>query len=204
MWLPRWREKSGDTGKALLVLDAFLKGGTLAKDMKDAAGAALAEFGNQVPLLKQILASKVGDFLLDTDAQAPPQTTLRTLAKILRRIVVRAGQESSRQRRSAGRRAAELGASGSAQATIAVIHDAAASTGIPAFPAGDALLEFELGATIAVQGAPTFPFNGVTVNASASAGGGVTLDALFQWPSSSTVIGAVLHSIDGLPSRGIR
>ena len=190
----------GDAGKALLVLDAFIKGGTLTQDMKDAVGAALAQFGNQVTLLKQILASKVGDFLLDKGAQTPPQTTLRTLAKVSTALSYELDKKAAASATAPGDVQLKLGASGTAQATIGVFHDATAATGLPAFPQGDALLQFELGATVAVQGAPTFPFSGATVNASASASGGVTLDALFQWPSSSTVIGAVLHSIDGLAS----
>jgi hypothetical protein len=190
----------GDSGKALLVLDAFLSGGNLDQSMKDAAGAALAQFGNQVPLLKELLASKVGDFLLDKSAQTPPQTTLRTLAKVSAALSYGLDKKAAASVAAPGAVQLKFGASASAQATIGVLHDASGATGVPAFPPGDALLQFELGASVAVQGAPTLPFSGATVNASASASGGVTLDARFQWPSSSTVIGAVLHSIDGLAS----
>jgi hypothetical protein len=185
----------GDAGAALLALRTYLGGGSLAASAQAAMGAAIAQAASSDAELRALLDGPLGAFLLDQQAGTPPSVVLRTLAAVTTPLHYALEKTARPAALQTGDAHLSFGGNADARATLSVATPADAGLDVPS---GDALLQFQLGAELDLQGAYKLPFNGGSLGSSASTATAVSLPALFQWPAGSSVVGALAHSVSHL------
>lgn len=185
-------------GDALVTLYNYLHG-ELAQNSAPAkaAAAAITKAETDNATLSAILDGALGKFLLDREGGNPlpvPRTLANAGAPLTysldakRSIATKTGDVTLSFLPSAG-----------AVAQIAVLT--APSLDPPlSLPAGDALVQFSVSGEIDVEGSYKVPFNGGSSAGSAGAAASIAIDALFQWPATTTIAGALVESIGGMSS----
>lgn len=187
-------------GDALVALYNYLHG-ALAQNsaLAKAAAAALTKAETDDATLTAILDGALGKFLLDREG-GNPLPVPRTLASAGPPLAYALDAKKTIAAKT-GDVTLSFAPTAGATAQIAVLRGPSPSVDPPlALPAGDALLRFSLSGEVDVEGSFKVPFNGGSGAGSAGAGASVEIDALFQWPATTTVAGALVESVGGLAS----
>jgi hypothetical protein len=145
--------------------------------------------------VKKLLDGDLGKFLLETrPGELGPRA--RTLAADGATLKYSLDISRGTQATKAGD--ITLGASASTDivATINVLRGPVAAVA-PAItiPSEDSILRFAIGGSIDVEGSFRVPFNGGGGSGSAGAGAHVDAELCFQWPASTTIVGALVESV---------
>ena len=194
-----------DVGAALVSLYSYLHG-ALAQNsaIAKAVAAALVKAETDNATLTAILDGALGRFLLDREAgnPLPVPRTLRAAGTPLTYVLSARRSTTTKT----GDVTLSFAPTAGAVAQIAVLPapsplvDQSWVDPPFAIPAGDALMRFSLSGEVDIEGSFKVPFNGGSGAGAAGAAASIEIDALFQWPATTTVAGALVESVGGLGS----
>ncbi|MEZ5461638.1 hypothetical protein [Dokdonella sp.] len=159
--------------------------------------SAVTQFSTNSTFLKGLLEGPVGNFLLDTQGEKkmPVPRKLRDAQSSLiyelessKKFAIKNGDVTFAAKGGMG-----------FSATLDVLKASQAGLRPPlAFPASDAILKASIAGTVDVEGSFKVPFNGGSANGKAGTGAAMALNAYYQWPSETTIVGALVDSISDL------